>query len=146
MVCSITLGPAKQISDFGSAMVISPSEAKLALTPPVVGLVSTEINSPPLFLNFSITAAVFAICIRENIPSCILAPPLALKITRGIFFLSAYSASLATSSPTTVPMLPSRNLPSSTPTAAVTPPILIISVTIASFCLVFSLFSFSFSS
>jgi len=37
MVCSITLGPAKPINAPGSARVISPKVAKLAVTPPVVG-------------------------------------------------------------------------------------------------------------
>ena len=41
MVCSITRGPAKPISAPGSAMFRSPSMAKLAVTPPVVGSVRT---------------------------------------------------------------------------------------------------------
>ena len=43
IVCSITRGPAKPISAFGSASIISPSIAKLAVTPPVVGSVKTLI-------------------------------------------------------------------------------------------------------
>ena len=39
MVCSITRGPANPMSAFGSAMMTSPSIAKLAVTPPVVGSV-----------------------------------------------------------------------------------------------------------
>ena len=42
MVCSITLGPANPISASGSDRIISPRLAKLAVTPPVVGLVITE--------------------------------------------------------------------------------------------------------
>jgi hypothetical protein len=42
MVCSMTRGPAKPISAFGSAIFRSPSIAKLAVTPPVVGSVRTE--------------------------------------------------------------------------------------------------------
>lgn len=42
-VCSITRGPAKPISAPGSARIISPSIAKLAVTPPVVGSVRTGI-------------------------------------------------------------------------------------------------------
>ena len=42
MVCSITRGPAKPISAPGSASMMSPRLAKLAVTPPVVGWVSTE--------------------------------------------------------------------------------------------------------
>src|SRR5690606_25242217 len=41
-VCSMTLGPAKPISACGSAMFTSPSIARLAETPPVVGSVMTE--------------------------------------------------------------------------------------------------------
>ena len=42
MVCSITRGPAKPIRAPGSAMFRSPSMAKEAVTPPVVGSVRTE--------------------------------------------------------------------------------------------------------
>ena len=47
MVALMVRGPAKPISALGSAKTTSPSEAKLAATPPIVGLVSTEMNSPP---------------------------------------------------------------------------------------------------
>jgi len=43
MVCSITLGPAKPISAFGSAIMASPREEKLAAIPPVVGFTWTHI-------------------------------------------------------------------------------------------------------
>jgi hypothetical protein len=39
IVCSMTRGPANPMSAFGSAMFKSPSIAKLAVTPPVVGSV-----------------------------------------------------------------------------------------------------------
>src|SRR5262249_37242245 len=42
VVCSITRGPAKPMSAPGSAIFKSPSIAKLAVTPPVVGSVKTE--------------------------------------------------------------------------------------------------------
>ena len=42
IVCSMTRGPANPISAFGSAMLRSPSIAKLAVTPPVVGSVRIE--------------------------------------------------------------------------------------------------------
>ena len=42
MVCSMTRGPAKPMSALGSAMLRSPSIAKLAVTPPVVGSVRME--------------------------------------------------------------------------------------------------------
>src|SRR6202021_1318205 len=43
-VCWITRGPAKPIKAFGSPMLMSPSMARLAETPPVVGSVITEMN------------------------------------------------------------------------------------------------------
>ena len=43
MVCWITRGPAKPMRAPGSARMMSPSEAKLAVTPPVVGSVRMEI-------------------------------------------------------------------------------------------------------
>ena len=53
----------------------SPSEAKLAATPPIVGLVSTEMNSPPAASNRAKAAETLAICISEKMPSCMRAPP-----------------------------------------------------------------------
>ena len=47
IVALIVLGPAKPINARGSAKTTSPSEAKLAATPPIVGLVNTEMNGPP---------------------------------------------------------------------------------------------------
>ncbi len=41
IVCSMTRAPAKPIIASGSAMMMSPSIAKLAVTPPVVGSVRT---------------------------------------------------------------------------------------------------------
>ena len=40
-VDSMTLAPAKPMVAYGSARITSPSMAKLAVTPPVVGLVRT---------------------------------------------------------------------------------------------------------
>ena len=40
-VFSMTRGPAKPINAFGSAITTSPTKAKLADTPPIVGSVST---------------------------------------------------------------------------------------------------------
>jgi len=40
-VDSITRGPAKPINALGSAITMSPTKAKPALTPPMVGSVST---------------------------------------------------------------------------------------------------------
>ena len=42
IVSAITRGPAKPMSARGSARMTSPSMAKLAVTPPVVGSVSTD--------------------------------------------------------------------------------------------------------
>ena len=47
MVCSMTRGPAKPISAFGSAMLRSPSIAYDAVTPPVVGSVRMEMYGSP---------------------------------------------------------------------------------------------------
>ena len=41
-VAQMVRGPAKPIRALGSARMKSPREAKLAATPPIVGLVSTE--------------------------------------------------------------------------------------------------------
>src|SRR5581483_2152827 len=56
-VCSITRGPAKPISARGSAITISPSIAKLADTPPMVGSVSRVMNGS-LRCESSVSAAV----------------------------------------------------------------------------------------
>ena len=74
-------------------------------------------------------AAVLAICIREKIPSCIRAPPLAENITSGSFFRAAYSAAWVIRSPTAVPILPMRNRLSITPKTALRPSILPSAVT-----------------
>ncbi len=46
VVCFTTRGPENESSAPGSAMMTSPSAAKLAATPPVVGCTSTETNGP----------------------------------------------------------------------------------------------------
>src|SRR5690554_3753536 len=83
-VCSITRGPAKPINALGSAILRSPSIARLADTPPKTGSVITEIYGMPSCFMRSNTAAVLDICINERMASCIRAPPLAEKQTRGI--------------------------------------------------------------
>ena len=75
MVCSMTRGPAKPISAPGSARMMSPSIAKLAETPPVVGSVKKVMYRLPASLWRLTAPLVFAICISERMPSCILAPP-----------------------------------------------------------------------
>ena len=52
-------GPAKPIKAFGSAKTTSPKEAKLAATPPMVGLVNTEMNSPPELSSLASAAATY---------------------------------------------------------------------------------------
>ena len=106
IVCSITLGPAKPINALGSAKIISPKLAKLAVTPPVVGSVSTVIFNRPASSNFATAAEVFAICINDTMPSCILAPPDTQKIINGNFSFIASSIASVIFSPTTLPILP----------------------------------------
>jgi len=54
-------------------------------------------------------AEIFAICISERIPSCILAPPEVETISSGSFFSSARSAARVIFSPTTDPIEPPMN-------------------------------------
>ncbi len=75
IVSSITRRPAKPIIVPGSAMFMSPTMAKLAETPPVVGCVRMEMYGIFALLSFAMPAQVFAICMRETMPSCIRAPP-----------------------------------------------------------------------
>src|SRR5690606_106244 len=105
-VCSITRGPAKPISASGSAMLMSPSIAKDAETPPVVGWVITEMYGRPAARRRPSAADVLAICISENRLSCMRAPPLAAKHTKGHSSSSARSAASAKRSPTTDPIEP----------------------------------------
>ena len=87
-------------------MIMSPSMAKLAVTPPVVGWVITLIYRSPAASCLDIASEVLAICIRENIPSCILAPPDVVKIIRGSLFSVAYSIIRVIFSPTAEHILP----------------------------------------
>ena len=115
---------------------MSAKEAKLAVTPPVVGFVNTAIYSPPFELNFSIAADVLAICISEKMPSCILAPPDAQYIINGSFFLSASSTAAVIFSPTTRPILAMKKRLSITASTHLMPSMLAIPVITASFMLV----------
>ena len=56
---------------------------RLAETPPVVGWVNTEMNGKPDSAMRASPAEVLAICINENSPSCIRAPPDDAKQTSG---------------------------------------------------------------
>ena len=92
-----------------SPIIISASEAKLAVTPPNVGSHITEIYND-FFLSCSYTAAdVFAIYIREITPSCILTPPEAENVIIGRFFFVANRKTRATFSLVTTHMLPVIN-------------------------------------
>ena len=51
MVPSMTRRPAKPMRTFGSARMMSPKEAKEAVTPPVVGSVRTAEIGLPVFLQ-----------------------------------------------------------------------------------------------
>ena len=132
MVCWMTRGPAKPIRAPGSARMISPREAKLAVTPPVVGSVKTEIYKSPFSEKRASAALVLAICIRERMPSCIRAPPLAANRIRGRRFLVAYSMARVIFSPTAALMEPMKKRLSSTPTTHLRPPMVPVAVTTAS--------------
>ena len=146
MVCSMTLGPAKPINAPGSAIIISPNMAKLAVTPPVVGSVRTLINSCPASECLFKAAEVFAICIRETMPSCILAPPEQANRITGSFSLVARSTASVIFSPTTWPILLMIKRASQTPTTAGFPSIFAFPITMASFRFVFSLAASTFFS
>ena len=145
MVCSMTRGPAKPMSAPGSASMMSPRLAKLAVTPPVVGWVNTLMYSPPLAEKRSMAALVLAICIRLKMPSCIRAPPLAEKMTSGSFFAAAYSMARVIFSPTAVLMLPIKKRLSSTAATTDTPPMRPTAATAASLRPVFWVWALSFS-
>ena len=114
--------------------MISPSEAKLAITPAMVGLVRTDMNNPPFLLSLSRAALVFAICIRDISPSYILAPPPDPDtIMSGSFSLSACSIILAIFSPTTDPIEPIIKRESVAPIATRLPFIVPSPTTTASF-------------
>jgi len=105
-VCSITRGPAKPIRALGSAMTTSPRKAKEADTPPMVGSVSTEMKGSPASDSLVRAAVVLAICIRENRPSCIRAPPEAVTQMKGVFCSRAVRTPRTNRSPSTEPMEP----------------------------------------
>ena len=120
----MTRAPAKPMVAPGSARMMSPSMAKLAVTPPVVGSVSTVRYKFPAWLWRKSAALTLAICINERMPSCILAPPETVYPTTGRLCWAAYSNRRAIFSPTTVPMLPIMKLGSITNRAQGSPPIL----------------------
>ena len=104
-------------------MMTSPSAAKLAATPPVVGWTSTETKGRPASRSSSTDATVFPICMSASTPSCMRAPPDAEIDTSGMPSSIARSAARANFSPTTDPMLPPRNAKSMTMMAVGVSPI-----------------------
>ena len=108
IVSLITRGPANPMSAFGSARMMSPSEANEAITPPVVGLVRTAMYRPRAWLSRPIAALVLAICMSATTPSCMRAPPEAQMRTSGRRSSTASSTQRVTFSPTTDPMLAMR--------------------------------------
>ncbi|MPM49920.1 hypothetical protein SDC9_96654 [bioreactor metagenome] len=97
--------PAKPTVAPVSARMISPCIAKLAVTPPVVGSVRTVMYNSPALLWLETATLTFAICIKDMMPSCILAPPEAVKTMIGSFSTVARSNASVSFSPTTFPML-----------------------------------------
>jgi hypothetical protein len=97
--------------------------AKLAVTPPVVGSVRSEMKGSRSSARRLRAAEVLAICMRERIPSCIRAPPEAETMSRGMRFWMASSMARVIFSPTTDAMLPPRNANSKTARATGWPPI-----------------------
>ena len=71
----------------------------------------------PASASISSATTVFAICIRERMPSCIRAPPDADTTTSGHASSTAAATSRPKRSPTTEPMEPPRNRKSMTPSA-----------------------------
>ena len=114
IVCLITLGPAKPIIAPGSAIIISPKNAKLALTPPKVGLQSNEIKGSFASLSLLSAQEVFAICKSEKVDSCILAPPLVEQMISAWRFLIARFIARTIFSPSTDPSEPPINSKSNT--------------------------------
>ena len=57
--------------------------AKLAVTPPVVGSVSTTMKGSPASFTSRVAMTVRGICIRLIAPSCIRAPPEAVNTISG---------------------------------------------------------------
>ena len=103
MVSRMTRWPANPISACGSAKMMSPSIANEAVTPPVVGSVSTEMYGRCASAWRWIAHDVFAICISDTSPSCMRAPPEAVNMTTGRCRRVARSNRRVTFSPTTLP-------------------------------------------
>jgi hypothetical protein len=105
----MTRGPVKLSSAPGSAIQMSASVAKLAITPPVQGSTRIATKGEVASLMTSTAQLVLAICMRLRIPSCMRAPPELHTATRGRSSPAASSALRHNFSPTTLPMLPPMN-------------------------------------
>ena len=112
----MTRGPAKPMSARGSAKMTSPSMAKLAVTPPVVGSASTEMNKPLASSRRASAALVLAICMSEKPDSCMRAPPEHETVTTGMLWSMPRSIARVIFSPTTEPIDPPRKVKSITAT------------------------------
>ena len=121
MVSRMTRWPANPMSAPGSAKTISPCMANDAVTPPVVGSVSTVMKGRRAAPKRSTAQDTFAICMSEMRPSCMRAPPEAQNTTTGSRSAMARSIIAATFSPTTCPMEPMKKPDSMTPTAKGSP-------------------------
>ncbi len=95
--------------------------AKLAVTPPVVGSVSTLMNGTRASSSRIRAAEILAICIRLTAPSCMRAPPEADTMMSGVRWASERSMARVIFSPTTAPMLPPMNFISSAQMLTVRP-------------------------
>ena len=140
----MTRGPAKATRAPGSASVTSPSMAKLAVTPPDVGAVSTHTYRPPASEKRLWAADTFAICMSDVVPSCMRAPPDTVKPTTGSPASPAFSKHRAIFSPTTDPMEPIMKSPLMTNKAHGRPSIVAWPQTTASFSPLFSRYFSSF--
>ena len=112
--------------------------ATLAVTPPNVGSANKQINGSFASPSLATAAEVLAICIRERIPSCILAPPEVVTKITGSLVSSARSIARQIFSPTTDPMLPPIKLKSNTQSTTRRPFIIPSPITMASLRPVFS--------
>ena len=130
MVCSMTRGPANPISAFGSAMFMSPSIAKLAVTPPVVGSVSTDNVGEPHAVETRSAAADLRHLHQRQRPFHHAGAARAADDDDRPPPLDGRSIARVIFSPTTTPMLPPMNaysmaativaIPSSTPEPTMT--------------------------
>ena len=76
------------------------------MTPPVVGSVRRLRKGRRASCSRASAAEIFAICIRDSVPSIMRAPPEQETTTRGSFSSSARSMQRVTFSPTTTPIEP----------------------------------------